>query len=148
MDNFEWLRKRFDSDKERQIRTIQQLQSFAKQKLDTSVTCLAIAWCLKNKNVSSVLLGATSQQQMIENLKSLDLARKMTKAHMIEIDDIVGNKPKLDSDWGRTLEKTLIQLIKNIAQNYTNYYFFFCKKSYLLYEINSKYSKLQRKLNA
>jgi len=86
---------------------VKQLQKFAQEKLGTTVTCLAIAWCLKNKNVSTVLLGATTEEQIKENLKSLDVARKLTKAHMKEIDAIVVNKPQLEMDYGRTLEKII-----------------------------------------
>ena len=34
---------------------------------------LSIAWCLKNKNVSSVILGASKKSQLKENLKSLEV---------------------------------------------------------------------------
>jgi len=107
-ESYEWLRKKFESDKDRQIEIVQKLQKYAEEKLKTTVTCLAIAWCLKNKNVSTVLLGATSEKQIIENLKSLEVARKMTKQNMKEIDELVGNKPQEEGgDWGRSIEKTI-----------------------------------------
>lgn len=34
---------------------------------------LAISWCLKNKNVSSVITGATSREQVVENMKAMDV---------------------------------------------------------------------------
>jgi voltage-dependent potassium channel beta subunit len=35
---------------------------------------LAIAWCLRNPHVSSVLLGATKLEQLLQNLEALELA--------------------------------------------------------------------------
>ncbi|ETO22369.1 aldo/keto family dehydrogenase, partial [Reticulomyxa filosa] len=93
--------------KRKKIGIVKKLQAYAKEKFDTSIAALAIAWCLKNKNVSTVLLGATSVQQITENLKALDVARKITKTHLAEIEEIVKNKPKQDGDWGRNLEVTI-----------------------------------------
>ncbi len=43
--------------------------------------------------MSTVLLGATKEHQIEENLKALAVAKKLTKEMMKEIDDIVGTKP-------------------------------------------------------
>jgi len=101
---YEWLSKRWDQEKAKQIPIVEKLIKFAKEKLDTTVTCLAIAWCVKNKNVSTVLLGATKEHQIEENLKSLAIAKKLTPDMMKEIDEIVGTKPKLAGHYGRFLE--------------------------------------------
>ena len=50
---------------------------------------LAIAWCTSNKNVSTVILGATSIKQLEENLKALDFVDKITPEIRKKIDDIV-----------------------------------------------------------
>ena len=55
---------------------------------------LALAWCLKNKNVSTVLLGATNSKQLRENLGCIDVALKLDDSHMESIDEILGNKPE------------------------------------------------------
>ena len=60
-----------------------------------SIATLAIAWCLKNRNVSSVLLGATKISQLKENLKSIMVAKQLTVDDMNAIEAILGNKPKL-----------------------------------------------------
>ncbi len=39
---------------------------------------LAIAWCLKNPNVSTVITGATKPEQVHENMKALDVAEQLT----------------------------------------------------------------------
>jgi len=40
-----------------------------------------------------VILGASKEEQLIENLQSLTIAKKLTPKHMQEIDEILGNKP-------------------------------------------------------
>ena len=40
------------------------------ENLNVSMSSLAIAWCLLNKNVSTVILGASKLEQLEENLKS------------------------------------------------------------------------------
>jgi aryl-alcohol dehydrogenase-like predicted oxidoreductase len=43
------------------------------EKLNVSMSKLAIAWCLLNKNVSTVILGASKMEQLEENLKSAEV---------------------------------------------------------------------------
>ena len=43
------------------------------EKLNLSMSKLAIAWCLLNKNVSTVILGASKLTQLEENLKSSEV---------------------------------------------------------------------------
>ena len=69
------------------------LTTLAEEKYHCSVGQLAIAWCLKNKNVSTVLLGATKPTQLIENIESLAVAKQMTESDKAEIDAILGNTP-------------------------------------------------------
>ena len=56
----------------------------------TSLPGLAIAWCLKNPNVSSVILGASKVEQLRENLGALDAVEKLTPQVMRELDAISG----------------------------------------------------------
>ncbi len=58
-----------------------------------SLPQLGIAWCLKNENVSTVILGATKSTQLQETLKSADLVSKLTPEIMLEIEQILQNKP-------------------------------------------------------
>jgi aryl-alcohol dehydrogenase-like predicted oxidoreductase len=57
---------------------------------------LALAWCLKNENVSSVITGASRPEQIVENVKALKVIEKMTLDIMTEIDEAVGEKTMLD----------------------------------------------------
>lgn len=100
---YEWLAKTWDATKAQRIPIVEKLMTFAKEKLDTTVTCLAIAWCVKNKNVSTVLLGATKEHQIEENLKALAVAKKLTPEMMDEINEILGNKPEMPGGFGRVL---------------------------------------------
>jgi aryl-alcohol dehydrogenase-like predicted oxidoreductase len=72
------------------------------------MTQLALAWCIQNQNVSTVLLGATKPHQLEENLGAIPAARRMSTDHMAAIEDILGNKPAPYGGYGgagmRTLE--------------------------------------------
>jgi aryl-alcohol dehydrogenase-like predicted oxidoreductase len=59
------------------------------------MSSLAIAWCIKNPNVTTAILGATKKEQLAENLKSLELTPMLTPEIMSKIDKIMGTKPVL-----------------------------------------------------
>jgi len=61
--------------------------------LNTSLPHLALAWCLKNKNVSTVITGASKVEQLKDNLKALDVVEKITDRVMQSIEDILQNQP-------------------------------------------------------
>jgi len=71
------------------------------QKLGCPLSQLAVAWCLKNPNVTTVLLGATKVEQLKENLGALEVAAKLTPEILEEIEKILANKPEADRNWGR-----------------------------------------------
>ena len=48
------------------------------EELGTSLSRLAIAWCLLNKNVSTVILGASRIEQLEENLTAVDVLPLLT----------------------------------------------------------------------
>ena len=58
--------------------------------LGTTLPCVAIAWCLKNPNISTVILGASRVEQLRENLGALDLQEKLTPQVMRDLDAISG----------------------------------------------------------
>lgn len=61
--------------------------------LGCSMAQLAIAWCLKNQNISSVILGASQVEQLQENLGAVDIEPKLTPEVMERIEQVMGNKP-------------------------------------------------------
>jgi len=74
LKGYEWLKKHMiDSDRgrERMERVSNYIQIANEYNLNPSK--LAIAWCLLNKNVSTVILGASKQEQLEENLSSIEL---------------------------------------------------------------------------
>jgi voltage-dependent potassium channel beta subunit len=72
---------------EKRLAAVKQLAAVA-DKLGTSLPRLAIAWCLANPHVSSVILGATRVEQLVENLGALELLPKLTPQILAEIDAI------------------------------------------------------------
>ena len=92
LEGFEWLRDRLlmqDS-----IKKVQQLGAMAKA-LKVSTASLSIAWCIKNPNVSSAILGATNKAQLVDNLTAIDTAALLTAEMMEQIENIFETKPKL-----------------------------------------------------
>jgi voltage-dependent potassium channel beta subunit len=70
------------------------LQKLAKEKLDCTLTQLSIAWCIKNTDVSTAILGAMNPDQIKEDLKALEVSKKLTKEILEEIETIMKNAPK------------------------------------------------------
>jgi aryl-alcohol dehydrogenase-like predicted oxidoreductase len=56
---------------------------------------LSIAWCVKNPNVTTTILGATKKEQLIENLDALSAVEKLTPEVLQRIETIVQTKPIL-----------------------------------------------------
>jgi aryl-alcohol dehydrogenase-like predicted oxidoreductase len=57
--------------------------------LDCSLAQLAIAWCARNKNVSTVITGASRPDQVRENMKSLDVIDRIDEKVIERIDTII-----------------------------------------------------------
>jgi voltage-dependent potassium channel beta subunit len=93
MDGYEWLRKRWLQ--EDRLQKVNKLAGLA-GKLDTALAALAIAWTIKNPNVTTAILGATKKQQLLENFKALDVLPRLTPEVMTEIEEILMNKPYFD----------------------------------------------------
>lgn len=63
--------------------------------LNMSLPVLSIAWCLRNNNVSTVILGASKQFQLEENLKATESKNQLTDEVMLRIEEILKNKPSV-----------------------------------------------------
>ncbi len=92
IEGFDWLKDRWM--KENFLQKIKQLSGLANE-LGMSVAQLSIAWCIKNPNVTTAILGATRKEQLLENLKAMDAMEKLDTAVMQKIEDIVQTKPVL-----------------------------------------------------
>ena len=77
---------------EENFNKIDKLDALAKN-LGMSLPQLGVSWCLKNKNVSTVILGASKEYQLEENLKASELKTKINAQVMEEIEIILDNKP-------------------------------------------------------
>ncbi len=89
----EWLKEKTLSDPSK-IEKTNQLHALALE-LGTSLNKLSIAWVLKNPNVSTAILGASKPNQLIDNLKSLEVLPLLTDDVMKRIETIIQNKPTL-----------------------------------------------------
>ncbi|WP_341838524.1 aldo/keto reductase [Chitinophaga pollutisoli] len=90
LEGYEWLRNRNLLDAN--IAKVKQLEKVAKD-LGTTLAVLAVAWTIRNPNVSSTILGATKEAQLTETLKALEVYPQLTPEIMKEIDTIMGNAP-------------------------------------------------------
>jgi len=95
LPGYEWLRHIVESDRgQANVRKAAQLEPVAEE-LDCSLPQLAIAWCLKNPHVSTVILGASKVEQVRENLGALAVLERLDDAVMERIEGILQNKPEL-----------------------------------------------------
>ena len=99
LDGYEWLRKDFEGEGiKADIAKVRQLTLIADE-IGCSMAQLALAWCLKNPNVSAVITGASRVEQVIENMKALDFQDDLTEDVMARIETILDNKPRQDTDF-------------------------------------------------
>ncbi|WNJ19375.1 aldo/keto reductase [Pontibacter sp. G13] len=90
IDGLEWLKDTvFEGDRLDKVRAIGALAG----DIGISMVHLALGWCVKNPNVSTVILGASKVSQLEENLKLFDSMPKITQEVMDKVDEILGNKP-------------------------------------------------------
>ena len=55
---------------------------------------LALAWCLNNPNVSTVILGASREEHLLENLDAVETLDKLDAQALGRIEDILDNQPE------------------------------------------------------
>lgn len=92
IEGFEWLKDKVLQQE--RINKVKNLQKIA-DKLNVSLANLSIAWCIKNSNVTTAILGATKKEQLLENLKSVEALPLLNNTIMEEIDSIMQTKPVL-----------------------------------------------------
>ncbi|MFO7882698.1 MAG: aldo/keto reductase [Kosmotogaceae bacterium] len=90
-DVFPELKKHFEKTGLFEEKTIGKVKKLVEVADDMGIkqTQLAIAWALKNKNVSSVILGVSKQEQLEDNLKSIQIKDKLDNDAMKKINDIL-----------------------------------------------------------
>jgi voltage-dependent potassium channel beta subunit len=92
LPGYEWLKNMLLSPEwQERLPKVQQLAPIADE-LGTTMPKLAIAWCLKNPHVSTVITGASKVEQVVENFGALDVLPKLTPDVMAQIEAILENK--------------------------------------------------------
>jgi voltage-dependent potassium channel beta subunit len=93
LPGYEWLKEKWASEDGRaRLAQVGKLADLAEE-IGISITHLALLWCLSNRNVSTVILGASRISQLEDNLAALAHKDRLTADVMARIDAIVGNKP-------------------------------------------------------
>lgn len=90
LPGYEWLRNSVITPE--RVEKVKQLVPIAND-LGCTMAQLALAWCLKNPNVSTVITGASRPEQVHENMKALDVVPKLTDDVMERIEAVLGNNP-------------------------------------------------------
>lgn len=91
LPGFDWLQERQITAE--RIEKVKQLSVIAAD-LGCTMSQLALAWCLKNSNVSTVITGASRPEQVVENMKAMDVEDKLTPGVMEKIELVLDNKPE------------------------------------------------------
>ncbi|MDZ7718430.1 MAG: aldo/keto reductase [Balneolaceae bacterium] len=102
MENYDWLREKLletESGKQK-LQKVEKLADIADE-ADISMPEMALAWCLKNPNVSTVITGASKPEQVRENMKAIEKVDKLTDNLMEKIEEILDNKPGEETDFRR-----------------------------------------------
>ena len=90
LPGYDWLRKYVITPE--RVEKVKQLVPIAEE-LGCSMAQLALAWCLKNPNVSTVITGASRPEQVHENMKALDVYAALSPTMMSQIEAVLGNNP-------------------------------------------------------
>ncbi len=87
LQGFEWLQKGLQD--EQRLAVVRELEPLAAE-MGATLAQFALAWCLQNPHVSTVLTGASRVEQVHENMKALNFVQKFDADVMAEIDRILG----------------------------------------------------------
>ena len=91
LPGFDWLQEHQITAE--RIEKVKHLSVIAAD-LGCTMSQLALAWCLKNPNVSTVITGASRPEQVVENMKAIDVEDNLTPDVMEKIELVLDNKPE------------------------------------------------------
>lgn len=94
LPGYEWLKEMFENEEWQQRRQIVRELTPIAEEIGITMAQMAIAWCLKNPNVSTVITGASRVSQVHENMKAMDAVEKLTDDVMEKISALLNNDPK------------------------------------------------------
>jgi voltage-dependent potassium channel beta subunit len=89
LKDYGWLKEQITRESKEKGEKVEKLGAIARD-LGLSLPVFAIAWCLRNPNVSTVILGASKVTQLTENLHAVEAQAKLTDDVMKQVDDLVG----------------------------------------------------------
>jgi voltage-dependent potassium channel beta subunit len=93
LPGYEWLRKMFERDiASDRIDRVREVGLIARE-LDCTPAQLALAWCVKNPHVSTVITGASRVEQVRENMRAAGVVERLTSPVMLRIEQILKNQP-------------------------------------------------------
>lgn len=92
MKGLEWLKN--DALTDSRLAVVRRLKAEVADPLGVSLPKLAVAWCVKNPHVSTVILGASKVHHLQETLDSLEVVPLLTDDVMQRIEEVLGNKPQ------------------------------------------------------
>jgi voltage-dependent potassium channel beta subunit len=95
LPGYEWLKEHVMTPEN--LEKVKQLEPIAND-LDCSLAQLGLAWCLKNPNVSTVMTGASRPEQVVENMKAIEVVDRLDSAAMERIEGVLQNKPGLNQE--------------------------------------------------
>jgi voltage-dependent potassium channel beta subunit len=99
LPGYEWLKETVTNEQgQNRIEKVRQLTPLADE-LGCTMAQLALAWCLRNPHVSTVITGASRPEQVDQNMKALDLVTKLTDDVIERIESILQNKPEPRPDY-------------------------------------------------
>lgn len=92
LEGYGWLRESVITADN--VAKVEKLMAIAKE-IGCTMAQLALAWARKNENVSTVITGATSPEQVEENMRSIEFISAIDKDVSARIEAVVLNKPDL-----------------------------------------------------
>ena len=93
LKNYEWLKESMTNDEaKKRLETVKALAGMAAE-LGTNLPRLALAWCLRNPHVSTVITGASRVEQLQDNMGALDVVKQLTPEVLARIEGLLSNKP-------------------------------------------------------
>jgi len=90
LKDYDWLKDQIAREAKDKAEKVEQLAKLARE-TGLSLAVFSIAWCLKNPNVSTVILGASKTEQLTENLQAIEAQAKLTPDVLKRVDEIVGD---------------------------------------------------------
>jgi len=100
LEKYDWLREQLleTESGRRKLEKVKELSKIADE-AGIPMPQFALAWCLKNKDVSTVITGASKAEQVKQNMKAIDVVDQMTPDIMERIEEVLDNKPEPEPDF-------------------------------------------------